>query len=97
MKTTTKISALAYDVELVDLRTGEHLKDRVVLDCNWLKALNKMDMSDRDYLMQSYSNKGYTMLKMSTRKKVKLTVDLEQLYQNFVDLEQVHQEGGSCD
>lgn len=88
MKTTTKISAIAYDVELVDLRTGEHLNDRIVLDRSWLDVLHKMNISDRDYLAQGYSHKGYLMLKMSTRRKVQLTVDLEQLYQNFVDLEQ---------
>lgn len=88
MKTETKISVIAYDVELVDLRTGEHLNDRVVLDRCWLDVLHKMSISDRDYLMQNYSHKGYLMLKMSTMKKVTLTVDLEQIYQNFVDMEQ---------
>ena len=80
MKTEMKISAIAYDVELVDLRTGEHLNDRIVLERSWLDVLNKVQISDRDYLMQNYSNKGYLMLKMNTRKKVCLTVDLEQLY-----------------
>ena len=80
MKTETKISVIAYDVELVDLRTGEHLKDRVVLDRSWLDVLHKMNISDRDYLLQNYSHKGYLMLKMSTQKKVSLTVDLEELY-----------------
>lgn len=80
MKTETKISVIAYDVELVDLRTGKHLNDRVVLDRSWLDVLHKMNISDRDYLMQNYSHKGYLMLKMSTQKKVSLTVDLEELY-----------------
>lgn len=88
MKTTTKISAIAYDVELVDLRTGEHLKDRVVLERSWLDVLNKMDISDHDFIMQAYNKKGYYLLKMETKKKVTLTVDLGQIYQNFVDLEQ---------
>lgn len=93
MKTETKISAIAYDVELVDLRTGEHINDRIVLERSWIDVLNKMQISDRDYLMQNYSHKGYLMLKMSTRKKVSLTVDLEQLYRE----QGAGQEAGACD
>lgn len=80
MKTEIKISAVAYDVELVDLRTGEHLKDRIVLERSWVDVLNKVNISDRDYIMQAYNHKGYYLLQMSTRKKVSLIVDLEQLY-----------------
>lgn len=80
MKTETKISAIAYDVELVDLRTGEHVKDRIVLDRSWLDVLNKANISDRDYIMQAYNHKGYYVLQMTTRKKVSLTVDLEKFY-----------------
>lgn len=93
MKTEIKISAIAYDVELIDLRTGEHLNDRIVLERSWLDVLNKVQISDRDYLMQSYSNKGYLMLKMNTRKKVSLTVDLEQLYRE----QSSGQEAVACD
>ena len=91
MKTETKISVIAYDVELIDLRTGEHLKDRVVLDRSWLDVLHKMSISDRDYLMQNYSHKGYLMLKMSTQKKVSLTVDLEELYTKQIQMERMEQ------
>lgn len=80
MKTEIKISAIAYDVELVDLRTGEHVKDRIVLDRSWLDVLNKVNISDRDYIMQAYNHKGYYLLQMTTRKKVSLVVDLERLY-----------------
>ena len=80
MKTETKISAIAYDVELVDLRTNERVKDRIVLDRSWLDVLHKVGISDRDYIMQAYNHQGYYLLQMTTRKKVSLTVDLEQLY-----------------
>lgn len=80
MKTEVKIAAIAYDVELVDLRTGGRLADRIVLDRSWLDVLNKVNISDRDFIMQNYSQKGYLLLKMTTKKKVSLTVDLEQLY-----------------
>ncbi len=80
MKTETKISAIAYDVELVDLRTREHIADRIVLERSWIDVLNKMDISDRDLIAQTYAKKGYYLLKMTTKKKVSLTVDLEQLY-----------------
>ena len=80
MKTEIKISAIAYDVELVDLRTGEHVKDRIVLDRSWLDVLHKVNISDRDYIMQAYNHKGYYLLQMTTRKKISLTADLEQLY-----------------
>ena len=80
MKTEIKISAIAYDVELVDLRTGEHVADRIVLDRSWIDVLNKVSISDRDFIQQSYSQKGYLLLKMTTKKKVSLTVDLNKLY-----------------
>ena len=45
MKTEIKISAIAYALELVDLRTHTKLADRIVLDKTWLDVLNKVDMS----------------------------------------------------
>lgn len=89
MKTEIKISAIAYDVELVDLRTGEHVKDRIVLDRSWLDVLNKVNISDRDYIMQAYNHKGYYLLQMTTRKKVSLTADLEQLYREQSEAQEV--------
>lgn len=80
MKTEIKIAAIAYDVELVDLRTGDHVTDRIVLDRSWLDVLNKVNISDRDFIQQSYSQKGYLLLTMTTKKKVSLTVDMNKLY-----------------
>lgn len=89
MKTEIKISAIAYDVELVDLRTSDHVADRIVLDRSWLDVLNKVNISDRDFIQQNYSQKGYLLLKMTTKKKVSLTVDLEQLYREQSEAQEV--------
>lgn len=89
MKTEIKISAIAYDVELVDLRTGEQVEDRIVLDRSWLDVLNKVNMSDWDFIQQNYGHKGYMLKKMHTKKKVSLTVDLEELYNKQVRMEQL--------
>lgn len=80
MKTEIKIAVVAYDVDLIDLRTQEHRTDRIVLEQSWLKVLNRVDISDRDFIAMSYGQKGYLLQKMHTRRKVSLAVDLEQLY-----------------
>lgn len=80
MKTEIKISAIAYDLELVDLRTHEFKRDRIVLERSWLDVLNKVDMSDYDYIVMSYNKRGYWVKQMLSRKKVSLAVDLEELY-----------------
>ena len=82
MKTEIKISAIAYDLELVDLRTHEFSRDRIVLDRSWLDVLNKVDMSDYDFIVMTYNKRGYWVKQMLTRKKVSLSVDLEELYNN---------------
>lgn len=85
MKTETKVSVIAYDVELIDLRTGEHQIDRIVLEQPWIKVLNRVDISDRDFIAMSYARQGYFLHKMHTRRKVALIVDLEQLYNANAD------------
>lgn len=80
MKTETRISEIAYDVELKDHRTGEHLEDRIVLEKSWLDVLTKMGLSDNDLIRQAYEKRGYFVLKILTMKKVMLPIDLEQLY-----------------
>lgn len=87
MKTETKVSVIAYDCEVVDLRTGEHIKDTTVLERSWLDVLNRMDVSDRDYLAQAYKQKGYHLLKMDTRRKLSLSIDLGKLYADLQEQE----------
>ena len=83
MKTTTTIKALAYPVKLKDLRTGEHLKDTIVIPKEWLQicgsdGLNICD--DKCMIFQAYNSKGYEVMEIGKRRSVQLTVDLEQLY-----------------
>ena len=87
MKTETKVSVIAYDCEIVDLRTGEHIKDTTVLERSWLDVLNRVDMSDRDYLAQAYQQKGFHLLKMDTRRKLSLSIDLGKLYADLQEQE----------
>lgn len=87
MKTETKVSVIAYDCEVVDLRTGEHIKDTTVLERSWLDVLNRLDVSDRDFLIQTYKQKGYHLLKMDTRRKLSLSIDLGKLYADLQEQE----------
>lgn len=80
MKTTTKISAAAYDVELIDLRTHTHQMDRIVLEQSCIREMAKMDISDYEFLSMAYGKRGFMVHKMHTRRKISLIVDLEQLY-----------------
>ena len=89
MKTEIKISAIAYDLEIVDLRTHTKQADRIVLDKTWLDVLNKVDMSYEDFIRMTYNKQGYYVLQIQSRKKIALTVDLEELYQKQVQLDQL--------
>lgn len=81
MKTTTIIKALAYPVQLMDKRTGEHLTDTVVLEKSWLSICGKLDICDDKHLIyRIYNPKGYEVAEIGKRRKVNLVVDLEQLY-----------------
>lgn len=81
MKTTTIIKALAYPVQLIDKRTGEHLTDTVVLEKSWLSICGKLDICDDKHLIyRIYNPRGYEVAEIGKRRKVNLVVDLEQLY-----------------
>lgn len=80
MKTETRIAVIAYDLELIDLRTHEHLADRIVLEQSCLRELRKVDISDRDFIAMSCAQKGYLLHKLNTRRKISMSVDLGQLY-----------------
>lgn len=81
MKTTTTIKALAYPVQLIDKRTGEHLTDTIVLDKSWLSICGKLDICDDKHLIyRIYNPRGYEVADIGKRRKVNLVVDLEQLY-----------------
>jgi hypothetical protein len=81
MKTTTIIKALAYPVQLIDKRTGEHLTDTVVLEKSWLSICGKLDICDDKHLIyRIYNPRGYEVADIGKRRNVNLVVDLEQLY-----------------
>lgn len=85
MKTTTIIKALAYPVELIDKRTGEHSMDTVVLEKSWLSICGKLDICDDKHLIyRIYNPRGYEVATIGKRRKINLVVDLEQLYMEHV-------------
>lgn len=86
MKTTTTIKALAYPVKLIDLRTGEHFTDTLVLEKSWLTICGKLDICDDKHLIyRIYNPKGYQVEEIGKRHKINLVVDLEQLYADHVE------------
>lgn len=80
MTTEIKITVRAYPVEIRDERTGEKMKDQIVLDKATLQAGAAVGMGDGDIIYRLYNRKGYRVLEIGNPVKLELTVDLEDLY-----------------
>lgn len=80
MKTEIKITVRAYPVEIRDERTGEKMKDTIVLDKAMLQAGAIVGLGDEDIIFRLYNRKGYRVLEIGKPVKADLSVDLEQLY-----------------
>ena len=80
MKTEIKITVRAYPVEIRDERTGEKMKDTIVLDKAMLQAGAMVGLGDEDIIFRLYNRKGYRVLEIGKPVKADLAVDLEQLY-----------------
>lgn len=93
MKTEIKITVRAYPVEIRDERTGEKMKDTIVLDKAMLQAAAMVGMGDEDLIYRLYNRKGYRVFEIGKPVKKDLVVDLLELF-----LEQsAGQEVGACD
>lgn len=80
MKTEKMITVRAYPVEIRDERTGEKMKDTIVLDKDTLRAAGAIGVGDEDLIYRLYNRKGYRLLEISKPVKADLSVDLERLY-----------------
>lgn len=80
MKTEKMITVRAYPVEIRDERTGEKMKDTVVLDKAMLQAGAMVGLGDEDIIFRLYNRKGYRVFEIGKPVKADLMVDLEQLY-----------------
>lgn len=80
MKTEKMITVRAYPVEIRDERTGEKMKDTIVLDKDMLRAAAVIGMGDEDLIYRLYNRKGYRVFEIGKPVKADLMVDLEQLY-----------------
>ena len=80
MKTEIKITVRAYAVEIRGERTGEKMKETIVLDKAMLQAGAMVGLGDEDIIFRLYNRKGYRVLKIGKPAKADLIVDLEQLY-----------------
>lgn len=80
MKTEIKITVRAYPVEIRDERTGEKMKDQIVLDKAMLQAGAMVGLGDEDIIFRIYNRKGYRVKEIGKPVKADLTVNLEDLY-----------------
>ena len=80
MITETRITVRAYPVEIRDERTGEKMKDTIVLDKAMLQAGAMVGLGDEDIIYRLYNRKGYRVFEIGKPVKKDLVVDLEQLY-----------------
>ena len=93
MKTEKMITVRAYPVEIRDERTGEKMKDTIVLDKAMLQAGAMVGLGDEDLVYRLYNRKGYRVFEIGKPVKADLMVDLEQLYRE----QSTGQEGAACD
>lgn len=96
MKTETMITVRAYPVEIRDERTGEKMKDTIVLDKAMLQAGAMVGLGDEDIIFRLYNRKGYRVLEIGKPVKKDLTVDLKRLYW-IQELQKLEQEAEVCD
>lgn len=89
MTTEIKITVRAYPVKIRDERTGEKMKDQIVLDKAMLQAGAMVGLGDEDIIFRLYNRKGYRVLEIGKLVKLELTVDLEELYNKQVRMEQL--------
>lgn len=80
MKTEKMITVRVYPVEIRDERTGEKMKDTIVLDKDMLRAAGAIGMGDEDLIYRLYNRKGYRVFEIDKPVKADLMVDLERLY-----------------
>lgn len=80
MKTEIKITVRAYAVEIRDERTGEKMKETIVLDKAMLQAGAMVGLGDEDIIFRLYNRKGYRVLEIGKPVKADLSVDLLELY-----------------
>ena len=113
MKTEKMITVRAYPVEIRDERTGEKMKDTIVLDKAMLQAGAMVGLGDEDIIFRLYNRKGYRVLEIGKPVKADLVVDLAELYhKQLLQIKQEHllkwarahsdarpnnQEVGACD
>lgn len=95
MTTEIKIPVRVYPVTLKDTRTGEVMKDRIVLEKSRLQAGALFDLGDEDIIYRIYNRQGYRVLEIGKPHKVELTIDLKKAYS--IQMLQATQEAGACD
>lgn len=95
MTTEIKIPVRVYPVTLKDTRTGEVMKDRIVLEKSRLQAGALFDLGDEDIIYRIYNRQGYRVLEIGKPHKVELTIDLKKAYS--IQMLQATQEADACD
>lgn len=95
MTTEIKIPVRVYPVTLKDVRTGEVIKDRIVLEKSRLQAGALFDLGDEDIIFRIYNRQGYRVLEIGKPHKVELTIDLKRAY--YIQMLQTAQEAEDCD
>ena len=76
MKTEVRISVRSYPVSIRDNRTGNVIKDVIVLDKNRLQAAGLLGMGDKDIIRRLYNRNGFSVLEVGQPVKRELIVDL---------------------
>jgi len=80
MTTEIKIPVRVYPVTSKDTRSGEVMKDTIVLEKSRLQAGALFELGDEDIIYRIYNRKGYRVLEIGKPHKVELTIDLKKAY-----------------
>lgn len=80
MTTTTNVTLLAFDVELMDGRTGERSTDTVVLDFDTVRRCECCGIDGPAIVHRLYNFRGYRVLNLKGHRKKTVSVDLLELY-----------------
>lgn len=80
MKTNIDIQVRAFPVTVQDGRSGEVIKDKIVLDKSQLQAAQIVGQSSKELIHRIYNRQGFKVLDIGIPTKRTINVNLEELY-----------------
>jgi hypothetical protein len=84
MKTTTTLVLRRFPVVVRDNRTGNVLRDTVVLDKDTLNAAQLVGQSSKELIYRMYNRNGAKVLEIGKPERANVTVILDEVFRTLI-------------